>query len=110
MSEAVEVAHKSYFFGRGYKELRNTIVESWNLNWKATTKRWSQAEICIDEDNPFKKAEGVLKGAWAISLITFGSIFTIVFATIHVAILSAIFTIVLMLFSVSPDISPDVAQ
>ena len=44
MSAHVEPAIKSYFFGKGYTNLKNVIIESWQRNNASTKEFFSKID------------------------------------------------------------------
>ena len=96
--EKVQPAIKSYFFGKGYRDLGNTIKDSWASNW----------EIAGDFGTKFRDYWG--QGQWyyflaawagfaAFSVVVFGTIFFLAISAIHISLLAAFFLLVYLSFT-----------
>lgn len=88
-------AKVSYFFGKGYTDLVNTIKESWSKNLYSAGEQFSEAR-----DKGLFTFSGGMNLIAAISIFTFGSIITAVTTLIHVAVLSLVFACIYIGFSV----------
>lgn len=88
-------AKVSYFFGKGYTDLINTIKESWSKNLYSAGEQFSEAR-----DKGLFTFSGGMNLIAAISIFTFGSIITAVTTLIHVAVLSLVFACIYIGFSV----------
>lgn len=88
-------AKVSYFFGKGYTDLINTIKESWSKNLYSAGEQFSEAR-----DKGLFTFSGGMNLIAAISIFTFGSIITAVTTLIHVAVLLLVFACIYIGFSV----------
>lgn len=88
-------ARLSYFFGKGYRDLGNTIKESWILNLESAKR---QLELA-GEKRYFSLGGGIHLTA-AISILTFGSLITAITTLIHIAVLLAFFAFIYIGFGV----------
>lgn len=82
-------AKVSYFFGKGYTDLWNTIKESWSRNIHSAGDQFSLA--C--EKGCFTMGGGMNLIA-AISIFTFGSAITAFTTFAHIAVLFAFFAFI----------------
>jgi Double-GTPase 2 len=96
MTAAGEPAIKSYFFGKGYRDLRATIAESWQRNrtsarehLAASRKSWSADE----------KPMALIWLSAGISVLLFGTVFFLAASVVHVVVLAAFFFAIYLGFS-----------
>lgn len=89
-------AKVSYFFGKGYSDLWNTIKESWSRNIHSAGDQFSLA--C--EKGCFTMGGGMNLIA-AISIFTFGSLITAFTTFAHIAVLFAFFAFIYMGFDLN---------
>ena len=82
MAKNKQPAQLSYFFSKGYKDLGNTIKESWQRNIAAAKEKFSRAG-----DSGYFSFGGGVNLVAAISIFTFGSVITAVTSLIHIAVL-----------------------
>jgi GTPase SAR1 family protein len=94
----VQPAIKSYFFGKGYRDLGHTIADSWFLNWEAAKKYggkftdyWGQGSWY------YFMAAG--SGFAAFSVVVFGGAFFLALSVIHIAILFTFFLLIYLSFT-----------
>lgn len=95
-----EPAIKSYFFGKGYRDLRATITDSWRGNWIVAADYLRRAEIAFRKDMP-DKLLAALWGGGAIAVVLFGTAFFLVLSTIHIIILLSFFATIYVLFTLA---------
>lgn len=98
MSTAQEPAIKSYFFGKGYADLRATIVESWQRNLTSASGHWQSTGRLFSGETG-DQALAILHGAAAISVVVFGTAFFLLASAIHVIILAAFFLLIYIGFT-----------
>lgn len=91
-------AIKSYFFGKGYSDLKSTITDCWDMNSEASKKYFEEASIYWEKDD-WTKVIAVIKSFAGISVIIFGSIWFLALSLIHVAILGIVFGIIYIFFT-----------
>lgn len=88
-------AKVSYFFGKGYSDLWNTIKEAWYLNKKS-----------IIEQNDKRKANKLVsfRGGLALTslicIAIFGTIITALTSVLHISILFIAFLIIYLMFTI----------
>ena len=88
-------AKVSYFFGKGYSDLWNTIKEAWYLNKKS-----------IIEQNDKRKANKLVsfRGGLALTslicIAIFGTIITALTSALHISILFIAFLIIYLMFTI----------
>ena len=87
-------AKLSYFFGKGYLDLWNTIKESWIRNF-ATAKD----KLALAREHGFFSFGGGMNLVSAISIFTFGSVISAFTTFWHVVILLIFFALVYIGFS-----------
>ncbi len=98
MTASAEPAIKSYFFGKGYVDLKNVIKESWQRNL-------SSAKIFFGKiDNGGEWIElacrGIFWGGAALSVVIFGTVFFCLVSTLHIVFLGLFFSLIYLGFSV----------
>lgn len=91
MDNTSEPAIKSYFFGKGYRDLGNTIREAWRSNWDA-------ARFFIKQSKQAFLLAPLWLGA-ALSVFIFGTIFTLIFSLLHIVLLIFFFSLIYLAFS-----------
>jgi len=84
-------AIKSYFFEKGYKDLWNTIKESWDANVKEANYHFNQSESSV---------AGAFNLGVGLSVIVFGSFFFGIISLLHVLLLIFFATIIYFSFSI----------
>lgn len=98
MSTYVEPAIKSYFFGKGYRDLRDVIKESWQRNSMSakgffskidTTREWWLSTLSV-----------VFWGGAGISVVVFGTALFLAVSLIHIVFLSIFFSIIYIGFTI----------
>jgi len=98
MSSPPEPAVKSYFFDKGYKDLWQTIKESWSLNLASSEEHFQRASRTGFED----VAEGAQTIFWwsaGISVVVFGTAVFAITSLLHVALLGLVFLLIYIAFS-----------
>ncbi|MDP8228698.1 MAG: hypothetical protein P9M15_04530 [Candidatus Electryoneaceae bacterium] len=92
-------AIKSYFFGKGYRDLGNTIADSWKMNGQSAKKYWTKS---LDrwEEGGFKLFLAVAMAFAALSVWIFGTIFFSLFSVVHIIILGTFFLTIYVSFTV----------
>lgn len=91
MTEKQEPAIKSYFFGKGFSDLKAVFSDGWNRN--ITSKDFFFREVDGYSKNFFFKSTGV-------SVIVFGSIMFAVLCTLHAILLGIFFLLIYLAFTV----------
>jgi hypothetical protein len=100
MSSMQEPAVKSYFFGKGYRDLQATIAESWSRNLASARKELAAAGK-LWSGTYLAKGGAILRATAALSVILVGTAFFLAFSTLHVAVLLAFFLLIYLGFTVA---------
>ena len=87
-------ARKSYFFGKGYVDLWNTIKESWARNIMSAKEQMANAR-----EKGFMTFGGGINLVAAISIFTYGSLISAVTTVIHVSVLVLFFAFIYVCFA-----------
>ncbi|MDO8607898.1 MAG: hypothetical protein Q7R40_15285 [Phaeospirillum sp.] len=95
-----EPSIKSYFFGKGYRDLGATIRDSWALNWDTACDYGNRASQAMALDLPGKLLTALWAAA-AIAVVVFGTAFFLVLSMIHIVILGLFFFTIYVLFSLA---------
>lgn len=90
-----EPAKVSYFFGKGYTDLWNTIKESWSRNIKSAGERFSVAR-----ENGYLTLLGGINIIATISIFSYGSLITTLTTVLHFAVLIVFFSLIYIGFSI----------
>ncbi|HYX25532.1 MAG TPA: hypothetical protein VFC23_15380 [Thermoanaerobaculia bacterium] len=98
MSTAPEPAIKSYFFGKGYADLRATITESWQRNLASASDHFGKAGRLFPGEMG-DKAQAILYGAAAVSVVVFGTAFFLLASVLHIAVLFTFFLLIYIGFT-----------
>lgn len=86
-------AIKSYFFEKGYKDLWETIKNSWGYNIESAQSYFEKT----DDDNWFFK---ILYFTAGLSVVIFGTAFFIFISVLHIAILFLFFLLIYFAFTI----------
>ena len=86
-------AQKSYFFGKGYVDLWNTIKESWSRNIESAKRQFALAG-----EKGYRTIGGAINLVAALSIFTYGSMISAFTTVIHVGILLLFFALVYLGF------------
>jgi len=92
MSMPQEPAIKSYFFGKGYRDLWDTIKDSWQRNLKSAGNLSSKAD----------GADSFPLVWWysaAVSVVVFGTAVFLIASVAHIVVLAIFFTLIYLAFS-----------
>lgn len=88
-------AQVSYFFGKGYSDLWNTIKEAWALNRQSIAEQNAKRKA-----NKFFSFRGGLALTSLICIAIFGTIVTAMTSALHIVILFAAFLVIYLMFTV----------
>lgn len=99
MPVIAQPAIKSYFFGRAYSDLFNTIKDGWQANLESVKKLFGRAREFFGKD-AWHWFAGIFFGSAGVSVIVFGSIVYLVTSAIHILVLGSFFIGVYSLFSI----------
>ena len=102
MSKAQQPAVKSYFFGKGYKDLYNTIKEAWQRNFKSISECLTNIRY-RDSAKNFITKNLFFSTVWnifsLIAILFFGTGITIIISLINIIILLIFMVFVYIGFS-----------
>jgi len=98
VSAIQDPAIRSYFFGKGYSDLRAVIVDTWRRNLVSAQKELT-AMRTLWPRSWGAKGLALVRGAAAASVLVFGTAFFLVASAAHVVILLTFFLLVYLLFS-----------
>ncbi len=98
MSPIEDPAIRSYFFGKGYTDLRAVIADVWRRNVASARQEVEKVKSLWPKSYP-AKGMAILRGAAAASVLTFGTVFFLAGSIIHVALLFTFFLLVYLGFS-----------
>jgi hypothetical protein len=93
-----EPAVKSYFFGKGYRDLQATIVESWKRNL-ASAQKELVAGGKLWPGTYWAKGWAILRWTAGISIVLSGTAFFLAFSILHVALLLTFFLLIYLGFT-----------
>jgi len=96
MSAQPEPAIRSYFFGKGYRDLWNTIRESWDRNLASARDHFAKVGDHLGTDETWW---AVLWGAAGVSVVVFGTAVFVVASAVHVLILGSFFLLIYLGFT-----------
>lgn len=97
MTAVPEPALKSYFFGKGYRDLRDTIAESWQRNLDSARAHFAEAGRSMSAD---AKPMALIWGAAGISVVVFGTVLFVTASAVHITVLATVFLAIYLGFSV----------
>jgi hypothetical protein len=93
-----EPAIKSYFFDKGYRDLRDTIVESWNRNLASSREHFDKASRLFPGEQA-DKAQAIVWATAGISVVVFGTAVFLIASAVHITVLFAFFLLIYIGFS-----------
>ncbi len=97
-SRLVQPAIRSYFFGKGYRELASTISASWSANLASASQLFQRAASQWPRGYP-GKALAVLFGAAGASVMVFGTLLFLAASVLHISLLLIVLLLVYLAFS-----------
>lgn len=92
-------AIKSYYFGKGYKDLWSTIENSWEANLE-TAEEYTKRAKKYWENGGFEIAGSVFFFFAAVSVIIFGTLFFLVLSFFHGLVLLTFFSLIYYSFTI----------
>lgn len=98
MNAIQEPAIKSYFFGKGYKDLQATIIESWKRNL-ASAQKELVAGGKLWPGTYWAKGWAILRWTAGLSIVLSGTAFFLAFSALHVVILLTFFLLIYVGFT-----------
>lgn len=96
-THVTDPAIRSYFFGKGYRDLAATIADSWKRNWASAEKFF---EMKPAGDGPEALFVAVFSVAGGVSTMVFGTALFLLASAIHVTLLVVFFLLVYLGFTV----------
>lgn len=93
-----EPAVKSYFFGKGYRDLRNTISEAWRRNFRSAKSFWEKSRS-VAYMTGLSIPLAVLWFGASASVFFFGTLFTIILSSLHIVLLFSFLLLIYIGFS-----------
>jgi len=97
MTTHVEPAIKSYFFGKGYTDLRSVIVESWQRNIASAKDFFTKINTTGEWwENAFSF---VFWGSAGVSVVLFGTLFFCAVSLLHILFLAIFFSLIYLGFT-----------
>jgi len=99
MATPIQPAYKSYYFGKGYRDLWATIQESWARNIASMEKWFSQGELFFKKE-AVHWLQGLFCYAAGVSVVVFGSLLFAVASLVHVIVLGATLLTIYLTFTV----------
>jgi parallel beta-helix repeat protein len=90
-------ALRSYFFGKGYRDLWATIADSWRRNMASARGFFGNASGAGDPEGIFQTFVMLIAG---VSTVVFGTVFFVIASIAHVVLLLAFFVLVYIGFTV----------
>ncbi len=92
-------AKQSYFFGKGYQDLSNTIRDSWQRNLISVQDYLRKTKEYWNRQENFWKLVALFFLFAAVSVMVFGSLFFLALSAIHIVILATFFSVIYLSFS-----------
>lgn len=92
-------AIKSYFFGKGYRDLANTIKDSWLMNIDSMVDYWDKTKKFWNKGNIFMAATIATVFA-AISVVIFGTLWFVTLSIFHIVFLGLLFLLIYISFTI----------
>ena len=91
-------AVKSYFFGKGYRDLFKTMKDSWKMNLSSAADYWGKTQDCWHESH-LSKFLCVVTVFSALSIVVFGTLWFVALSLVHTVILGLFFLPIYLSFS-----------
>ncbi len=96
MSKGPEPAIKSYFFGKGYRDLKETITDSWRRNLASAKDHFSKVQTYLSTD---EKPWAIVWGTAGISVVLFGTAIFLLASAVHIVVLLTFFLLIYLGFT-----------
>lgn len=100
MAAAVQPAKKSYFFGKGYRDMGLTIRGAWARNAISIRRNWARVKGLQDASIQAKLFFGILNLLATVAVVIFGSLITALITLINVTVLVVFMAFVYLGFTV----------
>ncbi len=98
MSKPSEPAIKSYFFGKGYRDLGAVISDSWHRNLDSAQHELKQARSFWPREY-HHKGLALLRGSAGVSVLVFGMVFFLAASALHIVVLGTFFLLIYLGFT-----------
>jgi hypothetical protein len=95
VSRQAEPAIRSYFFDKGYRDLRATVVGSWERNLHSARDHLASAGRHWDRE---ERAPAIFWLAAALSVVVFGTVTFLLASVLHVVVLVALLLVIYLGF------------
>lgn len=93
-------AIRSYFFGKGFHDLWDTIRASWRHNQESAQEHFRRAGPLFSSDDMSEKAFGLVLGTAGVSVLVFGTAVFLAASAVHVLILALLVALIYTAFTV----------
>ncbi|HLM67480.1 MAG TPA: hypothetical protein VK358_08135, partial [Longimicrobium sp.] len=100
MSTAPEPAIRSYFFGKGFRDLRQTIESSWWRNHECAQTHFGRGRLHYSSEELTEKAMGILFGTAGVLVMVFGTVVFLAASAVHVLVLVSLLAVIYTAFTV----------
>jgi hypothetical protein len=94
-----EAAIRSYFFGKGFQDLKETIRASWWRNHDSAQTHFRRAGDHFAKEDWPEKAPAILFGTAGVSVMVFGTVVFVAASAVHVVILAALLAVIYTAFT-----------
>lgn len=99
-ASASSPAIRSYFFGQGFEDLKETIRASWSRNSDSAQAHFRRGGAHFSHDDWGEKAMGLLFGTAGVSVMVFGTAVFLAASAVHVVILAILLALIYTAFTV----------
>lgn len=93
-------AIRSYFFDKGFQDLRETIRASWWRNHESAQAHFRRGGEHFGQEALEEKAQGILFGTAGVSVMVFGTVVFLAASAVHVVILLTLLAVIYTAFTV----------
>jgi hypothetical protein len=93
-------AIRSYFFGKGFQDLKETILSSWWRNHESAQAHFRRAGEHGSQEGLENKAQWILFSTAGISVVVFGTVVFLAASAVHVVILLTLLAVIYTAFTV----------
>lgn len=99
-ADAPSPAIRSYFFGQGFEDLKETIRASWSRNSDSAQAHFRRSGDHLSRDDWGERAMGIVFGTAGISVMVFGTAVFLAASAVHVVILGLLLASIYTAFTV----------
>jgi hypothetical protein len=93
-------AIRGYFFGKAFRDLRQTIQSSWRRNHGSAQTHFHRGRSHYARKEMAEKALGLLFGTAGVSVMVFGTVVFLAASAVHVLVLLSLLAVVYTAFTV----------